>query len=194
MRVWISSYYVDVFFIICCYLPQIDTVTPLKELIIRLVRLVHFSAPPTSERQGVLGLCTITTFINLFIYLICGGIEATYKIRGASIMMTTLVALQNAKTWLFLNLCIILDASSLWSLCDLHREWQHWASASGELLGMNSTRAEIIEGLASQVLDLLASEEETSLQQIFIEQLAKIITSSSRTVWSQLRESSGVLM
>ena len=67
-------------------------------------------------------------------------------------------------------------------------------TASGELLGMNSTRAEIIEGLASQVLDLLASEEETSLQQIFIEQLAKIITSSSRTVWSQLRESSGVLM
>ena len=66
-------------------------------------------------------------------------------------------------------------------------------SASGELLGKNSTRAEIIEGLADQVLDLLASEEETPLQQIFIEQLAKIITSSSRTVWSQLRESSGVL-
>jgi hypothetical protein len=66
-------------------------------------------------------------------------------------------------------------------------------SASGELLGKNSTRAEIIEGLADQVLDLLASEEETPLQQIFIEQLAKIISSSSRTVWSQLRESSGVL-
>jgi hypothetical protein len=66
-------------------------------------------------------------------------------------------------------------------------------SASGELLGKNSTRAEIIEGLADQVLDLLASEEETPLQQIFIEQLAKVITSSSRTVWSQVRERSGVL-
>jgi len=66
-------------------------------------------------------------------------------------------------------------------------------SASGELLGKNSTRAEIIEGLADQVLDLLASEEETPLQQIFIEQLAKIITSSSRTAWSNLRERSGVL-
>jgi len=66
-------------------------------------------------------------------------------------------------------------------------------SASGELQGKNTTRAEVIEGLADQVLDLLASEEETPLQEIFIEQLAKIITSSSRTVWSDLRERSGVL-
>lgn len=66
-------------------------------------------------------------------------------------------------------------------------------SASGELQGKNTTRAEVIEGLADQVLDLLASEEETPLQGIFIEQLAKIITSSSRTVWSDLRERSGVL-
>lgn len=64
----------------------------------------------------------------------------------------------------------------------------------GWVAGYEFNCAEIIEGLADQVLDLLASEEETSLQQIFIEQLAKIITSSSRTVWSQLRESSGVLM
>ena len=66
-------------------------------------------------------------------------------------------------------------------------------SASGELQGKNTTRAEVIEGLADQVLDLLASEEETPLQGIFIEQLAKIIASSSRTVWSDLRERSGVL-
>lgn len=66
-------------------------------------------------------------------------------------------------------------------------------SASGELQGKNTTRAEVIEGLADQVLDLLASEEETPLQGIFIEQLAKIITSSSRTVWSDLRERSGTL-
>ena len=66
-------------------------------------------------------------------------------------------------------------------------------SASGELLGKNSTRTEIIEGVAVQVLDLLATEEETPLQEIFIEQLAKIITSSTRSAWSQIRERSGVL-
>jgi len=66
-------------------------------------------------------------------------------------------------------------------------------SASGELLGKNSTRAEAIESVATQVLDLLATEEETPLQQIFIEQLAKIISATSRSVWSDLRERSGVL-
>jgi len=66
-------------------------------------------------------------------------------------------------------------------------------SASGELLGKNSSRAVIIEGVATQVLDLLATEEETPLQEIFIEQLAKIITSSTRSAWSDIRERSGVL-
>mmetsp|Transcript_2474 Transcript_2474/g.5296 ORF Transcript_2474/g.5296 Transcript_2474/m.5296 type:complete len:920 (+) Transcript_2474:140-2899(+) len=66
-------------------------------------------------------------------------------------------------------------------------------SASGELLGKNSTRTDIIEGVATQVLDLLATEEETPLQKIFIEQLAKIITSSTRSAWSDIRERSGVL-
>jgi len=42
-------------------------------------------------------------------------------------------------------------------------------------------------------LDLLASEEETPLQSIFIEQLAKIITSSTRSAWSRLLRRSGVL-
>lgn len=66
-------------------------------------------------------------------------------------------------------------------------------SASGELLGRNSSRTEIIEDVATQVLDLLATEEETPLQEIFIEQLAKIITSSTRSAWSQIRERSGLL-
>ena len=66
-------------------------------------------------------------------------------------------------------------------------------SASGELLGKNSTRAEAIEALAIQILDLLATEEETPLQEIFIEQLAKIITATTRSAWSELRERSGVL-
>jgi hypothetical protein len=66
-------------------------------------------------------------------------------------------------------------------------------SASGELLGKNTSRTEAIDNVATQILDLLATEEETPLQQIFIEQLAKIISSSSRSVWSQLRERSGKL-
>ena len=66
-------------------------------------------------------------------------------------------------------------------------------SASGELLGKDTTRTQTIDNVATQILDLLATEEETPLQQIFIEQLAKIITSSSRSVWSQLRERSGKL-
>ena len=66
-------------------------------------------------------------------------------------------------------------------------------SASGELLGKNVTRAEAVENVATQVLDLLATEEETPLQEIFIEQLAKIITSSTRSAWSQIRERSGKL-
>merc|ERR1712176_1361722 len=41
--------------------------------------------------------------------------------------------------------------------------------------------------------DLLATEEETPLQGIFIEQLAKIITSSTRSAWSEIRERSGKL-
>eukprot|EP00581_Thalassiosira_minuscula_P014806 CAMPEP_0183723322 /NCGR_PEP_ID=MMETSP0737-20130205/14931_1 /TAXON_ID=385413 /ORGANISM="Thalassiosira miniscula, Strain CCMP1093" /LENGTH=927 /DNA_ID=CAMNT_0025953583 /DNA_START=135 /DNA_END=2918 /DNA_ORIENTATION=+ len=66
-------------------------------------------------------------------------------------------------------------------------------SASGELLGKDASRTETIENVATQVLDLLATEEETPLQQIFIEQLAKIITSSTRSAWSDIRERSGVL-
>ena len=66
-------------------------------------------------------------------------------------------------------------------------------SASGELLGQNSTRAEQIENVATQLLDLLATEEESPLQSIFIEQVAKIITASTRTAWSNIRESSGSL-
>lgn len=70
---------------------------------------------------------------------------------------------------------------------------EYTTSASGELLGKNTSRAEATENVATQVLDLLATEEETPLQQIFIEQLAKIITSSTRTVWSDIRKNSGVL-
>ncbi len=66
-------------------------------------------------------------------------------------------------------------------------------SASGASLGLEKSRVDLINDLADQVLDLLATEEETPLQSIFIEQIAKIISSSSRSVWTQLRERSGTL-
>jgi len=66
-------------------------------------------------------------------------------------------------------------------------------STSGASLGLDKTRNELIDDLVDQVLDLVATEEETPLQSIFIEQLAKIISSSSRSIWSELRERSGTL-
>jgi hypothetical protein len=66
-------------------------------------------------------------------------------------------------------------------------------SASGASLGIERSRVELIDDLADQVLDLLASEEESPLQSIFVEQIAKIMSASSRSVWSELRERSGKL-
>jgi predicted unusual protein kinase regulating ubiquinone biosynthesis (AarF/ABC1/UbiB family) len=75
---------------------------------------------------------------------------------------------------------------------------QYTASSSSSSGGENNNnnvtrRAEIIDNVATQVLDLLITEDETPLQKIFIEQLAKIITSSTRSAWSSLRVRSGVL-
>jgi predicted unusual protein kinase regulating ubiquinone biosynthesis (AarF/ABC1/UbiB family) len=50
-----------------------------------------------------------------------------------------------------------------------------------------------LETAADQVLDMVLTEEETPLQQILLEQLAKIISSTSRSMWTQLRERSGTL-
>jgi hypothetical protein len=66
-------------------------------------------------------------------------------------------------------------------------------SASGASLNSEKSRIELIDDVADQVLELLASEEETPLQSIFIEQIAKIISASSRSLWSDLRERSGKL-
>ena len=66
-------------------------------------------------------------------------------------------------------------------------------SASGASIGIEKSRVELINDLAYQVLDLLATEEETPLQSIFIEQIAKIMSASSRSVWSEVRERSGTL-
>ncbi len=66
-------------------------------------------------------------------------------------------------------------------------------SASGASIGVEKSRVELINDLADQVLDLLVVEEETPLQSIFIEQIAKIMSASSRSVWSELRMRSGTL-
>jgi hypothetical protein len=67
-------------------------------------------------------------------------------------------------------------------------------SASGALLGKeNMSRTQLLEQAADQILDLIFTEEETPLQAILLEQLAKIVSSSSRSVWAELREQSGTL-
>lgn len=66
-------------------------------------------------------------------------------------------------------------------------------SASGASLEKEQTRTDLLDSLVDQVFDLVATEEETPLQTIFIEQLAKIISASSRSLWTELRERSGTL-
>ena len=67
-------------------------------------------------------------------------------------------------------------------------------SASGAMIGrQNVSRVEMLEESAEQILDLVFTEEESPLQEIIVDQLAKIVASSGRSLLSQLRERSGVL-
>merc|ERR1712127_973750 len=66
-------------------------------------------------------------------------------------------------------------------------------STSGAQVGQEKSRGELIDEFTEQVLDLLVTEEETPLQTIFIDQVAKVISSSSRSIWTDLRERSGTL-
>ena len=51
----------------------------------------------------------------------------------------------------------------------------------------------MLEASAEQVLDLIFAEEETPLQAILIEQVAKIIGAGSRSVWADVLGASGTL-
>lgn len=55
------------------------------------------------------------------------------------------------------------------------------------------SRTEMLESVADQLLDVILTEEETPLQEIVNEQLAKILAASTRTLWSEARTRSGVL-
>jgi len=50
-----------------------------------------------------------------------------------------------------------------------------------------------LEQVADQVLDVVLTEEETPLQKILIEQVAKILSANTRSLWTEARERSGVL-
>lgn len=86
-------------------------------------------------------------------------------------------------------------------IVDYHRVEQllegfgdYTTSTAGALLGKDSaTRTEKLEDVADQILDLVFTEEETPLQEIVIEQMAKIIAAASRSIFTQIRERSGVL-
>jgi len=67
-------------------------------------------------------------------------------------------------------------------------------SASGALLGReNATAVQTLETTADYLLDIVFTEEESPVQEILLEQLAKIVTSGSRSVWTEFRQSSGTL-
>lgn len=67
-------------------------------------------------------------------------------------------------------------------------------SASGALIGKdNLSRTQKLEEAADKVLDIIITEEETPLQEILLEQLAKIVSAGSRSLWTQARERSGTL-
>ena len=67
-------------------------------------------------------------------------------------------------------------------------------SASGALLGKERlSRAQKLEEAAEQVLDIIITEEQTPLQEILLEQLAKIASAGSRSLWTEVRTRSGTL-
>ena len=69
-----------------------------------------------------------------------------------------------------------------------------YTSSAGALVGKeNLSKSEILEDVAEQVLNLVFTEKETPLQHIFIEQMAKILSSSGRLLLTQIREQSGLL-
>ena len=71
---------------------------------------------------------------------------------------------------------------------------EYTVSVSSALSGQEDLpRIQVLENFAEQVLSLVFTEEETPLQEIVIEQLAKIVASSSRFVLTQVRERSGFL-
>ncbi len=57
----------------------------------------------------------------------------------------------------------------------------------------NTASVEQLDQVADQVLDVILTEEETPLQKILIEQIAKILAANTRSLWTEARERSGVL-
>jgi hypothetical protein len=69
-----------------------------------------------------------------------------------------------------------------------------FGSYTSSALGVvDASRAQMLETASETILNLVLTEEETPLQAILLEQLAKMIASSSRYVLTNLRERSGVL-
>ena len=68
----------------------------------------------------------------------------------------------------------------------------HTTSASGALLAsQNATPIETLEAAADQILELIITEDQTPLQKIIIEQLAKIIMASTKSAWKDARKTVG---
>merc|ERR1712157_491808 len=64
-------------------------------------------------------------------------------------------------------------------------------SASGELMNLGDDQKRkivVLENAADQILDIVVTEEDTPLQNILIEQLAKLISASGKNIFKDIRE------
>ena len=84
-------------------------------------------------------------------------------------------------------------ASSAQASSDSHEKSSSLVANSSAGMDTNREKSKSFEQVADQVLDLVLAEEETPLQAILIEQLAKIVSASGRTFWTEARKRSGVL-
>jgi len=84
-------------------------------------------------------------------------------------------------------------ASSSQASSDGHETSSALVSNLSADMDKDRAKSNSFEQVADQVLDLVLAEEETPLQAILIEQLAKIVSASGRTFWTEARKRSGVL-
>mmetsp|Transcript_41204 Transcript_41204/g.98678 ORF Transcript_41204/g.98678 Transcript_41204/m.98678 type:complete len:200 (-) Transcript_41204:249-848(-) len=84
-------------------------------------------------------------------------------------------------------------ASSAQVSSDGHKTSSSLVSDLSADVDEDRAKSNSFEQVADQVLDLVLAEEETPLQAILIEQLAKIVSASGRTFWTEARKRSGVL-
>jgi len=85
----------------------------------------------------------------------------------------------------------LLDVERLENLLEGFSSYS--AAAGGAVLREERGRGEAVEAAAEQLANLLLSEEQTPLQAIVLEQMARVLNAGARGAWRTLRERSGRL-